>query len=281
VAYGKRLRVYPLSQAENPAATTFVDAIDVVYDNTIPYNLRFFQSLDCMVQYEPWLERDKAMIEMPRSIGIEKGKAFDPDAKTKDVLTDAIVEAHAYLDSRYATVFEPPFDTSARWALPASKELLEGLQSNYAPPDAYPIEARGLAFSYAYFSAKHLGAGQYYLMTIKDKEGHAFDGAASYRLRVPPNPPVKLYWSATVYDRTTHALIRDMKWSSRSSNTPGLEKNADGSTDVYFGPAAPHGKESNWVPTTARGGFEVLFRLYGPEPAFFEKKWLLPDVERL
>ena len=178
VAYGKRVKVYPLSQAANPPATVFVDAIDVVYDNTIPYDLRFFQSLDRMVQIEPWLERDKAMIDMLKSIGIEKGKTFNPDAKTKAILSDAVAEAHAYLDSRYETVFEPPFDPSARWALPASKELAAGLQTNFAQPDAYPTEARGLAYSYAYFSAKHLGEGQFYLMTIKDKAGNAFDGAS-------------------------------------------------------------------------------------------------------
>jgi hypothetical protein len=280
VAYGKRVKVYPLSQATNPPETVFVDAIDVVYDNTIPYDLRFFQSLDRMVQYEPWLERDKAMIDTLKSIGIEKGKTFDPDAKTKEILNDAAAEAHAYLDSRYEGVYEPPFDKSARWAVPASKELVEGLQTNFAQPDAYPTDARGLAYSYAYFSAKHFGAGQFYLMTIKDKDGNGLDGAKTYRLHVPPNAPVKLYWSATVYDRATHALIRDMKWSSRSSNTPGLQKN-DGGSDVYFSPKAPTGKESNWVPTNASGRFEVLFRLYGPEKAFFDKTWVLPDIEKV
>jgi hypothetical protein len=280
VAYGKRVKIYPLSQAASPPETQLVDVVDVVYDNTIPYNLRFFESLDRMVQYEPWLERDKAMIEMLKSIGIEKGQKFAPDARVKSILNDAIAEAHAYLDSRYETVFKPPFDKSARWAMPASKALVEGMQTNFAQPDAYPIEARGLAYSYAYFSAKHLGAGQYYLMTIKDKNGNTLDGAQTYRLHVPPNPPVKLYWSATVYDRATHAFIRDLKWSSRSSKTPGLQKNADGSVDVFFGPKAPAGKESNWVPTNAAGGFEVLFRLYGPEKDFFEKKWLLPDIEK-
>jgi hypothetical protein len=281
VAYGKRVKVYPLSKASTPPATVFVDAIDVVYDNTIPYGLRFFQSLDRMVQFEPWLDRDKAMIDMLKSIGIEKGKTFDPDEKTKAILNDAAAEAHAYLDSRYETVFEPPFDKSARWALPASKELVEGMQANFTQPNAYPTDARGLAYSYAYFSAKHLGEGQFYLMTIKDKEGNGFDGGTTYRLHVPPNPPVSLYWSATVYDRRTHALIRDLKWSSRSSNTPGLQKNIDASVDVYFAPEAPAGKESNWVPTNPSGRFEVLFRLYGPEKAFFEKTWKLPDIEKI
>ena len=64
-----------------------------------------------------------------------------------------------------------------------------------------------------------MGAGQYYLMTIHDKDGNAFDGSATYRLTVPPNVPVTLYWSVTAYDRSTHTLIRDMPWASRSSNT--------------------------------------------------------------
>ncbi|HJR75569.1 MAG TPA: DUF1254 domain-containing protein [Nitrospiraceae bacterium] len=73
VAYGKRVKFYPLSQAANPPETIFVDAIDVVYDSTIPYDLRFFQSFDRFAQREPWLERDKAMIDQLKSIGIEKG----------------------------------------------------------------------------------------------------------------------------------------------------------------------------------------------------------------
>ena len=117
-------------------------------------------------------------------------------------------------------------------------------------------------------------------MTIKDKEDKAFDGGGTYHLTVPANAPVKQFWSATAYDRATHGLIRDMKWSSRSSQTPGLQKNADGSVDVYFGPKAPAGEESNWVPTKTGGQFEVLFRFYGPEKPLFDKTWKLPDIEK-
>jgi hypothetical protein len=51
--------------------------------------------------------------------------------------------------------------------------------------------------------------------------------------------------------------------------------------DIYFGPKAPAGKEANWVPTNPNGQFEVLFRLYGPEKAYAEKTWKLPDIERI
>ena len=71
-----------------------------------------------------------------------------------------------------------------------------------------------------------------------------------------------------------------MQWSSAVSTTPGLQKNADGSVDLYFGPKAPAGKESNWVPTDANGKFEVLFRFYGPQKPLFDKTWKLPDIER-
>ena len=93
--------------------------------------------------------------------------------------------------------------------------------------------------------------------------------------------PVRQFWSATAYDRATHALIRNMPSSSRSSQSPGLEKNADGSVDVYFGPRAPPGKDPNWVPTKAGGEFEVLFRFYGPEKSLFEKTWKLSDIEKV
>jgi hypothetical protein len=264
VAYGKRVKLYPLAQAANPPPTVFLDAIDVVFDATIPYDLRFFQSLARIVQSEPWLTRDKAMIDQLKSIGIEKGKPFSPDAKTQDILNGAAREAHAWLDAKYETVFSQPFFEGTGWAFPASRELRETQPTFFAKPDVYPVDDRGLAYSFGFVGIKHLGAGQYYLMTVKDKQSHPLDGGGTYRLTVPPNAPVKQYWSATAYDRTTHALIRNLPWSSRSSQTPGLQKNRDGSVNIYFAPKAPAAGESNWIPASTGGKFEVLSRLYGP-----------------
>ena len=279
VSYGKRIKLYPLSHAATPPATTFVDVVDVVYDSTIAYDLRFFESLHRIVQAEPWLERDKAMIDQLTSIGIEKGKPFSPDPRTRDVLNDAAGEAHAWLVARYEASFSSSYYEGGRWALPGSRELLDGQATFFAKPDIYPVDARGVTFSYAYFTPKHLGAGSSYLLTIADKDGRPLDGGTTYRLAVPANAPVRQYWSATVYDRATHAPIRNARWPSRSSQTPGLHENADGSVDVYFGPKAPEGKESNWIPTSTDGGFEVLFRFYGPEKPLFDKTWRLPDIE--
>jgi len=281
VAYGRRTRLYPFAQDASSPETTYLDLIDTLFDATIPYDLRFFQSLARMVEAEPWLTRDKAMIDPLNSIGIAKGKPFNPDLKRQAIFHEAAAEAHACLDLHYEDVFVPPFYEGGRWALPALPEVVEGMPSFFANPDSYPTDGRGVTYSMAYFSAKHLGAGQFYLMAIRDKAGKPFDGKATYRLTVPANAPVKLYWSATAYDRATHALIRDMPRASRSSQNPDIQTNADGSIDIWFAPEAPAGKKGNWVPTRADGGFEVLFRVYGPEKAFFDKVWVLPDIEKV
>jgi hypothetical protein len=278
VEYGKHIKMYPLGKSASD--TVYIDVYDKIFDSTIPYDARFFELVNRFVQAEPWLTRDKVMIDMLKSIGIEKGKAFNPSAKTKSIMETAAREARAEIDSWYENIFVTPFYEGTHWALPAYKELTDEMPTMYANPDRYPVDYRAVAYSMAYFSPKHLGAGQFYLMTLKDNAGQPLDGKKSYRLTVPPNAPVKLYWSATVYDRQTHALIRNTLRSSRASNSAGVQENADGSVDVYFGPKAPAGKESNWVPTANRN-FEVLFRVYGPEKPFFDKTWKLPDIEKV
>ena len=278
VVYGKRLKVYPLSKAASPPPTKFTDAAEVIFDSTIPYDVRFFRSLDRIIQTESWIQRDRAMIDPLRTLGIEKGKPFKPDARMEGLLNAGIADAHAWLEQRYDRGFEP-FFPGARWGSPATPELVEAMQTGYANTDRYPVDERGLIYSVGYIGIKRLGTAQFYLLNAKDKTGQGLDGAEAYRLHVPPDPPVKQYWSVTVYDRVTHALVKNLPRASRSSQT--AKKNADGSVDVYFAPKAPAGKEDNWVPTSATGRFELLFRFYGPEKTLFHKTWRLPDPQRV
>jgi hypothetical protein len=220
------------------------------------------------------------MIDPLRSLGIEKGKPFDPDARTRARLEDAAQEARQWLDLQYEATFIPPFYEGRQWALPAVRGLMDAMQSSFADPDQYPVDWRGTTYSMAFFCSKHIGAGSYYLMATRDAEGRPLEGAGHYRLVVPPDVPVRQYWSATVYDRATHAFIHDVARAGRSSQSPGLQVNPDRSVDVLFGPAAP-GHESNWIPTDPGGLFEVLFRFYGPDKSLFDKAWRLPDLQKI
>ena len=278
VAYGKRIKIYPLSDASAPPPTVFTDVKDVLFDSTIRYDESFFVGLNRIVQDEPWLDRDRIMIDHLKSLGIEKGERFAPTAATKQSLAAGIGEAQMLLEARYDAGLPTYFD-GTHWTYPAVPQLIQAAAVDFAEPNAYPVDARGLAYSYAYIGIKHLGAGQFYLISIKDKAGESYDGGKTYRLTVPPNAPVEQYWSVTAYDRQTHALIKNVNRASRASNNAEVQKNADGSVDIYFGPSAPAGKESNWVPTDPARKFELMFRLYAPTKALFEKKWRLPDVE--
>jgi len=275
VDYGKRVQVYPLSKAASPPPTKFTDAMGILFDSTIPYDLRFFEALDRVVQYEPWLDRDRVMIDQLRSIGIEKGREFAPDATTLELLELAADEAKAWLAMKYDEG-PPPFWPGSHWGNPAYPEFVQATQSGYADRNSYPVDRRGVIYTFAFVGVKRLGAAQFYLIALRDKDGNDLDGARTYTLTVPAGAPVKQYWSATVYDRETHALIREMPRASRSSHTASL--NGDGSVDIYFGPKAPAGQEANWIPTSPDARFEVMFRFYGPEKPFFDKQWTLPDI---
>jgi hypothetical protein len=126
---------------------------------------------------------------------------------------------------------------------------------------------------------KSPGTGSQYLSAFQDKNGNWLNGAKAYSLRVPTNVPVKLFWSVTVYDSETRSMVQTDTNIAAHSSYDKLKTNPDGSLDLYFGPTAPKGFDSNWVKTVPDRGFFPMFRWYGPLEPFFDKSWSLPDVE--
>ena len=90
---------------------------------------------------------------------------------------------------------------------------------------------------------------------------------------------MKEFWSITVYDMETSAFFRNSTQLAISSMRKDLQKNPDGSVDVYIGPKAPAGKESNWLYTPENKKWFPWFRFYGPEKAVLDKSWKMPDIE--
>ena len=119
------------------------------------------------------------------------------------------------------------------------------------------------------------------LVATRDTDGAPLSGAANYKLTVPANVPVRDFWSIIAYNMDTRAFIyNDLNRVGLSSlDTANMKVNADGSIDIYFGKKPPPGLESNWIPTAGKDFFP-MFRLYGPEQAFFDKTFKLNDIER-
>ena len=122
--------------------------------------------------------------------------------------------------------------------------------------------------------------GAKYPAAFTDADGDPMDGAKSYRLRLPANFPVRLFWSVTVYDfDTASGLDNDQPFPSIDQmDKPAA--NADGSLDFYFGPRSP-GEGKNYLATVPGNRFFVCLRLYGPAKAFFDQSWKPGDVEKV
>jgi hypothetical protein len=58
-----------------------------------------------------------------------------------------------------------------------------------------------------------------------------------------------------------------------------IEKNTDGSYDLFFAPQAPKGKEGNWLQTLPGKSWFVILRLYGPLEPWINKTWRPSEIE--
>jgi hypothetical protein len=126
------------------------------------------------------------------------------------------------------------------------------------------------------------GIGSQYIFTMRDGEGSFLDGSKNYRLSLPPDIPESRFWSVMVYDRQTRSMLQtDQSKPDVGSQSGTVEENPDGSTDIYFGPSAPAGKENNWLQTVPDKGYFVILRLYNPLQSFFDKTWQPTELEPL
>lgn len=275
----QQVKIYPLSKAANPPAQRLLDMTDVMYNGLVKYDETFFTSLARVLNEETVQPRDLQMMGMLLPLGIEKGKEFKPDDATIPVLKKAAAEAQAWLMDKAATDTTPWWPGS-QWALP-SPPITVPTEFKWETPNYFGVDARAIALSQYFCPTAKLGTGSFYFGTFHDSTGKPLAGGSNYRLHVPANVPVREFWSFTVYSLKTSSFFLNSQRLTLSSLDKDLQKNADGSVDIYIGPKPPKGKESNWLYTPAGQKWFPWFRVYGPEKAILDKSWRLPDIERI
>jgi hypothetical protein len=280
----EQVRVYPLAAAKDPPPTEFIDSSGASYNTISPNDFGFFEDLNQLIQKEPLASLDPETRGLVASIGIVKGKPFEPDARMKRLLTEAVAIGNA---TARAIVFQPRQkaayiypDSDSMWVMAyAGKDVF------FEVDGARNLDARTMFF-YAYTAVSPAmavtkpGAGSDYAIAYVDSEKHPLDGSKSYRLHLPPDVPAKDFWAVTLYDTQTRSQLQiSNPYPTLGSQTDGVQQNADGSFDVYFSPKPPEGKASNWLETLPGKSWFTILRMYGPLEPWIKKTWRPSEIE--
>jgi len=279
--YSKKIKAYPFSQANAPPAGDYIDMSGKHLPTLPVYDLSYFERIAELLDEEPLLERDKVMGGMLASIGIERGKPFDPRGKLRKALLQAAADGRAYLEYMFET---PGFSMETYWSDRRWLGVRQPSEDGFVFDEGeyLLLDPRGSLFHWATFIPRHLGKASAYLMALRDADGGLLSGKGNYRLNVPADVPARDFWSVIVYSKETKAFIYNNadKVGLSSYDVSSLQVNEDNTVDIYFGETAPPGQESNWIPTAGEGFF-LIFRFYGPEESVFDKSFKLPDVEKI
>jgi hypothetical protein len=279
----QKFRVYSLEQKDNPPKMKFVNVSGKNFNTIHSMDYRYWDEVNSIIQYEPSETQSPEILGQLAAIGIQKGKKFAPDARMKKILGQAADVAQATTRTLAARPREDAFyyyPGESFWVTP-----FVGGSYQFLDHGARLLDARSFFFFYATgitpaMTMAPVGKGSQYAVAYLDSKGKPLDGSKTYHVHLPPNIPAKDFWSFVVYDNQTRSMLQtDQQFPSVSSARKGVQKNADGSYDVYFGPKAPKGKEGNWVQTIPGKGWNTIFRLYGPLKPWFDKTWRPGEIE--
>jgi hypothetical protein len=279
------VKIYSLSRATNPPKMEFINCSKVPLNTVHANDFGFFNEIDHVIQKEPIDLFDPELRGLAASIGIRKGHKFAPDARMRAILIDSVAVANAtsraisfrnrdprsvlYENSQWKTAF---IGGDYRWL---DGDGLSGRNQDARTNFFYVATVNTPAMA-----AKIIGRGSQYAGNFNDASGTPFDGAKTYRLRIPANVPAKDFWSVVLYDPQTRSELQTSQpFPSKNKKRDKLIVNADGSVDLYFGPTAPAGREANWIQTVPKKGWFTLLRLYGPLEPWFEKTWRPGEIE--
>lgn len=281
--YAQTIQIYSLSEIDNPPPTKYIHVNPHSFNSLPTYDETFFQDINDIVQNNPVRRQDKAMIPLLKDLGIEKAQPFNPSEIQKRAINEGTAlawETMQYFFNTPGKTMFPLWKGKSQWQVWNFGEGQPQLGFPYENDEKIFIDERAGLYFFVTYLPRYLGGGTFYLTGLRDSKSQLFNGKDNYKLNVPGDTPAKDFWSVIVYSTKTKGFVVGAERLGLSSrNTDTMQKNADGSYDIYFGTKAPEGKESNWIPTGE--DFFLLFRLYGPESKDFYKTWMLGDVEKI
>jgi hypothetical protein len=298
VALMEQAKIYPLNlPAAGRKSMRFPNASGVPANMLPRSDITAFRQLKWLVDSEGRNLAGPDGLGILASAGLVAGRPFEPDDDTKAILNAAAKTG--YKMSR-AIGFAPAAG-GRDYHVWKDRQWLNPVNNTTEPgPDktmdlAFRNKAAGFTeveprawFSTDYYSispgmvSQTPGRGAAYQIAFNDADGAPLDGDRSYKLTLPPEVPAKLFWSLTLYEaENASGLATDARRFPSLGSRDNPVKNGDETIDLFIGPKAPEGKETNWLGTAPGRGFFAILRLYGPEQPAIDYSWKPGDIERM
>ncbi|AZG15961.1 MULTISPECIES: DUF1254 domain-containing protein [Cupriavidus] len=278
----EQTRIYPLGKEASARPMQFPNASGVPVDMLYPTDGSAFDMLARYIAHEYADPQDMEMRGMLAALGIRKDKPFAPDARQRALLDKA---ARTAAKMAHVASYEPQTIVENGLWYPDRRWLnvFPGNATFTAETFNY-IDPRTGFFANAYsaspgMAVEMVNVGAKYPATFVDADGKFLSGGNRYKLTLPKDVPAALFWSVTIYDSLKATGVDNGQPFPSINTMDKPAQNADGSTDIYFGPTSP-GEGRNWLRTLPGQGYFVILRLYGPTQAFFDKAWKPSDLVR-
>ena len=275
-------QIYPYADRENPTKTKIVEVGGRVWKTTQPEGFEYWKGMARMINGEPVNERDRLIHAQLQPLGIEKGKAFSPNARQRKILEKAGVmgELMAKTNGFITRLESAEYVEGSMWDYPLVVGPTQRGES-YDHLDeraAWTYEALGISRG---MTSTSVGVGSVYHGQYRSRDGEWLNGSKDYVLHISKDVPAKNFWTVTVYDNKTRYLIQNGTGYADRGSRDDIVTNEDGTIDIYFGSEAPEGKERNWIKTNKGDPWFAYFRLYGPLEEYFDRSWVLSDIEEI
>lgn len=279
--FSKKIRLYYLSDVANPPKQKFVDPINDVYSTLSYYDERYFADLYDIINAESVRPEDMIMMGMLKTLGIEKGKPYNPDENTKKAMRQGAIDAYYHMNNWFNNIPKEKYYWSDRHY--ASTMLADANNTfTWYYKNLIDLDEKAMTYFWGEFYPSKLLTKpvSQYMVAMKDNNGKNMEAGKLYKLDLPKLMPVKQFWALTVYDFASKGFIysNSNRTTLSSYDLDKMKKNPDGGVTLYVGPKAPKGLESNWIPTVGHRPLPCI-RFYGPTEEFNNKTFKLPDFE--
>ena len=276
--YIQKIQVYPYGKKQK---THHIDQYNIEVDMTIDFSFKFWEDVDYMLQNEIIKHDEKAFYGMLKTLGLEKGKKFEPNDHERSLLEEAAKELHIEMKHDLVEFAPKIWPGKSNWTIPVPMSMMT-TDATYVSSNWNDYVSRGATFYFYFAPPASLADSKSttYIKGAKDSEGRVLNGQYDYQITIPAEVPARRFWSMLTYSNDTGAYVKGAPNVGIASNESGLKTNADGTVTLTWTSKITDNKP-NCLYVRPGEDFFTLFRLYGPEKAFFDGTFNLPNIKRI